>query len=136
MPFVNENTYNRYVAEGREEEFHRIYEAALGKVKGDLGKEYPILIGREEVRTERKMVERSPIDTSIVVGVFQSGSVEDVSRAVDVAKAAFKEWSSVDWRDRVELSLKAAEEIRRQKFELAALLTYETARTGLRASQR
>lgn len=62
---------------------------------------------------------------SIVVGIFQSGSVDDVSRAVDVAKAAFKEWSSVDWRDRVELSLKAAEEIRRQKFELAALLTYE-----------
>lgn len=125
MVFVNEKTYQRYVEENREEEFHREFERALERVKEDLGKEYPLLIGDKEVKSAEKFEVRSPFDRSILVGTFQKAGVNEIREAIDVAKKAFGEWQYVSWHDRIELSYKTAELIRKQKFELAAIITYE-----------
>ncbi|AOL17128.1 1-pyrroline-5-carboxylate dehydrogenase [Sulfolobus sp. A20] len=125
MVFVNEKTYQRYVEEGKEDEFHREFERALDRVKEELGKEYPLLIGEKEVKVNDKFEVRSPFDTSILVGKFQKAGVNEIKDSVEVAKKAFEEWQYVDWHERVELSYKAAELMKRQKFELAAIITYE-----------
>ncbi|MCY0859752.1 MAG: L-glutamate gamma-semialdehyde dehydrogenase [Sulfolobaceae archaeon] len=125
MVFVNEKTYQRYVEENREEEFHREFERALERVKEDLGKEYPLLIGDKEIKVNEKFEVRSPFDRSILVGTFQKAGVNEIREAIGVAKKAFEEWQYVDWHERVELSYKTAELMRRQKFELAAIITYE-----------
>jgi len=131
MVFVNERTYQRYVEEGREEEFHKEYERALQRV--ELGKEYPILIGKEEVRLDSKYVVKTPIDTTITLGVFQRDNGSKLKEAIGVAKEAFKEWRDSDWRDRVELAYKAANEMRRMKFDLAAIITYENGKNRYEA---
>jgi 1-pyrroline-5-carboxylate dehydrogenase len=125
MPFVNEKTYYRFLEEGKEEEFHKLFEIGLEKAKEELGKEYPILIGNEYIKTQSKFEVKSPIDTSIIIGIFQNGDEGILNKALKTAKEYFKFWQTVDWHERVELSTKAAEEIRRNKFELAGMITYE-----------
>jgi 1-pyrroline-5-carboxylate dehydrogenase len=122
MPFVNEKTYQRYLSEGREEEFHRLFEEGLERM--ELGREYPLLL-REEVRLQNKFEVRSPINNSLVVGVFQRGDQSNVKEALRLAKESYREWSQSDWRERVELTVKVAEEMRRNKYLLAATITYE-----------
>ncbi|MEM4912309.1 MAG: aldehyde dehydrogenase family protein, partial [Metallosphaera sp.] len=131
MVFINERTYQRYMEEGREEEFHKEYERALTRV--ELGKEYPILIGEEEVRLESKHIVRTPIDNNIILGIFQKDDGSKLKEAIQVAKDAFKEWRDSDWRDRVELAYKAANELRRLKFDLAVLITYENGKNRYEA---
>ena len=125
MPFVNEKTYYRFLEEGKEEEFHKLFEIGLEKAKEELGKEYPILIGNEYIKTQSKFEVKSPIDTSIIIGIFQNGDEGILNKALKTAKEYFKFWQTVDWHERVELSIKAADEIRRNKFELAGMITYE-----------
>ena len=135
MVFVNEKTYQRYVEEGREEEFHKEYEKALQKVEQTyIGKEYPILIGKQEVKLDSKLVVKSPIDTTVTVGVFQKDDGKYLHEAVKVAREAFNQyWQYSDWRDRVEFAYKTAEEMRRMKFELAAIMTYEAGKNRFEA---
>jgi len=125
MPFVNEKTYQRYVQEGREEEFHKLFEEGLKKVSEELGREYPILLGDRELKTREKIEVRSPIDTSLTLGIFQKADSSLVKLAVSNAKDAFRDWRDSDWKDRVEFTVRAANELRRMKYELAATITYE-----------
>ncbi|QKR00168.1 aldehyde dehydrogenase family protein [Metallosphaera tengchongensis] len=125
MPFVNEKTYQKYVQEGREEEFHSQVEDGLRKVREEAGSDYPILINDRELKTSSKIVVRSPVDTEFVLGTFQKDDGLLMRNAIKVARDAFNEWKDSDWRDRVELTVKAAYELRRMKYELAGIITYE-----------
>ena len=51
-------------------------EAALKKVAGELGREYPMYIGGQKVITTQKKVSTNPSHPSQVIGVFQSATVE------------------------------------------------------------
>ena len=133
MPFVNEKTYQRYVEEGREEEFHKEYERAVESFKSELGKEYSLIIGKDEVKSDQKFEVRVPFNRSLVLGYFQVAKEEHISNAIMKAKEAFKEWQYVDWRDRVELSLKAAELLSREKFKLAAAISFEVGKNRYEA---
>jgi 1-pyrroline-5-carboxylate dehydrogenase len=102
------------------------YEAALKEVeKKYLGRSYPIYIGGEEVWTGEEFEDRSPVDTSILVGRFQKAGREHVRRAIDVAAEAFNDWERRDWRERVKVMRRAAELIDERKYEIAAVITYE-----------
>ena len=46
-------------------------EQALAKVKSMFGREYPIVIAGEEIRTNDKLKSYNPSNSSEVVGVFQ-----------------------------------------------------------------
>ncbi|BFH73003.1 L-glutamate gamma-semialdehyde dehydrogenase [Sulfurisphaera javensis] len=131
MVFVNEKTYQTYLEEGREEEFHKEYEKALEKV--NLGNEYPILVGKDEVKLSDKLIVKTPIDTSKVLGIFQRDDGSNLLNAINVAKEGFKYWKDSDWRDRVELAYKAVKEMRRMKFELAVIITYENGKNRYEA---
>jgi 1-pyrroline-5-carboxylate dehydrogenase len=55
------------------------YEATLKEVeKKYLGRSYPIYIGGEEVWTGEEFEDRSPVDTSILVGRFQKAGREGI----------------------------------------------------------
>jgi len=49
VKFENENTWLKASTSGRAEEFHRLYEEAVKKVKGQFGDRYPHIIDGEEV---------------------------------------------------------------------------------------
>jgi delta-1-pyrroline-5-carboxylate dehydrogenase (EC 1.5.1.12) len=129
MVFINENTIAKY--KGREEEFHQEFEKALERVR--LGEEYPLIIGEEEVKTSKTFEVRSPIDASILIGRFQIADENAIDKAFKAAKEAFKSWRLTSWKDRVEMAKRAAELIRRRKFELAATITLENGKNRYEA---
>jgi 1-pyrroline-5-carboxylate dehydrogenase len=131
--FEHELTYFRLLAREEDELFHEKYEASVSYISKELGKEYPMLIGGREVTTTKLFDDVSPIDTRITVARFPYANEEHVTQAIDKAKDAFKEWSRVDYKDRVRILRKAADIMSNSKYDLAALLTYENGKNRYEA---
>ncbi len=130
MTFRSELTWERM--KGSEEDYHSAYERAaddlLAAVRG-APIVYPNHIEGAPSLSERTFDEISPVDQETIVGRFQSSSPEEVSRAVRAARDAFPTWSRMDWEDRVEIFERAAELMRREKFQLAAAITLDNGKT-------
>jgi 1-pyrroline-5-carboxylate dehydrogenase len=123
-------TYATMTAD-RMEDLHRDLDGAIEKVKSTFGKSYPLMIGGRDVRASKEFDDRSPIDTRILLGKFQSGGAEHVRDAIAAAKAAFPAWSARPWRERVALLKKVADKIRDHRWELSALMGYEAGKSRL-----
>jgi 1-pyrroline-5-carboxylate dehydrogenase len=106
--------------------FHHYFDEALTKVRSEFGREYPLYINGEAVTVNSPpLVDVSPIDTDQVLGSFQGATPAEINRAVSAARDARKSWCGTPWQDRVALMRKAAELIRKRKFEIAALMSIE-----------
>ncbi len=101
----------------------------LEKVRAELGKEYPIVIGGEEIRTSDKLKSYNPSKTTEVVGVFQKADQALASKAVDAAHAAFEKWQWVDPKKRADYLFKAAKIMRKRKYEFSAVMVFEVGKT-------
>jgi 1-pyrroline-5-carboxylate dehydrogenase len=123
-------TYATMTAD-RMEDLHRELDTAIERVKATFGRSYPMMIGGQAVKASSEFDDRSPIDTRILIGKFQSGSREQVREAIAAAKAAFPAWSARPWRERAALVKKAADGIRARRWELAALMGYEAGKNRL-----
>src|SRR5438874_12305050 len=123
-------TYATMTAD-RMEDLHRELDGAIDRVKARFGKSYPMFVGGREVRASSEFDDRSPIDTRILLGRFQSGSREQVREAIAAARAAFPAWSARPWRERVSLLKTVAEGIRARRWDLAALMGYEAGKNRL-----
>ncbi len=112
--------------------FHRQFDDALTRVRAQLGRDYPLYIGRDAVPSGGPpIVDASPIDTSVMLGRFATATPEQVGRAVAAAKGAQREWAHRPWRERVATLRKAASLIRERKFELAAIMALEVGKSRL-----
>jgi len=107
----------------------RARDAALAKVRGELGREYPLLIGGERVTTAEKLTSVNPSRPSEVIGVHQKATAELANRAVETAFAFFPEWSRTPVERRVELALRVSALIRERRMELDAWLSLEAGKT-------
>jgi len=113
------------------EELHTRFEEALGKVKAGLGKEYGMLIGGADRFADEKFEDRSPVNTDMVLGVFQKGTAKDANDALAAAREAFPVWSSTPWQERVALLRKAADLIDKRTFEIGAAMAYEVGKNRM-----
>src|SRR5690349_22845262 len=116
------------------EAFHRQFDEALARVRGggQLGRNYPLHIGKEAVGSGGPpILVTSPIDTSVMLGRFATATPEQVGRAVSVAKAAQRPWAHLPWNERVSILRRAAALIRDRKFELAAIMSLEVGKSRL-----
>ena len=113
------------------EDLHREIDAAIARVKGTFGRSYPLVIGGREVRAASEFDDRSPIDTRILLGTFQSASREQTRDAIAAARAAYPAWSARPWIERVALLKKVADGIRARRWELSALMGYEAGKNRL-----
>jgi 1-pyrroline-5-carboxylate dehydrogenase len=104
-------------------------EKALAKVKAMLGKEYPLVIGGEEISTDDKLKSINPSRPSEVVGVFSKANLELANKAIETAVAKFEEWKWVDPKKRAEYLVKAAKLMRQRKHEFSAVMIYEVGKT-------
>jgi len=68
---------------------------------------------------------RDPGDRRRVVGRIHMARVEDAEAAVRSARDAFPKWSAIPARERAAVLLRAAEEMRGDRFRLAAIEVYE-----------
>ncbi len=120
-----------YTTLGSSEDFHVDYDRAVEEAKKDFGKLYPNMIGGVASANERTVPVKSPIDTRIVMGYCRQATKEEASQAVDLAHAAFPAWRGLGWRERVAILEKAADAIRRRKYYLAAMMSYEAGKNRL-----
>src|SRR5882762_4932612 len=112
--------------------FHRQFDDALARVRAQLGRDYPLYIGRDALPSGGPpIIDASPIDTSVMLGRFATATPEQVGRAVAAAKAVQRDWAHRPWRERVATLRKAASLIRERKFELAAIMALEVGKSRL-----
>src|SRR5882757_1177884 len=110
--------------------------AAIEKVRGELGREYPIVINGEKIQLEKKFSSFNPAEKTQVVGVFSEGDTDAqnlVNKAIDAASEAFKSWSKVMPADRAEYLFKAAKLMRERKHEFSAVMVFEVGKTWAEA---
>jgi 1-pyrroline-5-carboxylate dehydrogenase len=113
------------------QELHDRFEAALGKVKGELGKEHGMIIDGKIRSAVDKFEDRSPINTDLVLGIFQQGGIKDAQDAISAARKAFPKWSAMDWQDRLGIIRKAADLIMERTFEISAVMSLEVGKNRM-----
>ncbi len=102
------------------------YDAAVGHVREELGKHFPMYInGEERTSSGGEFAHPSPVDTRIVVSYFPKGTREDVRAATRAAREAFPKWSAMDYRDRIKILRRAADLIVERRFESSAWMAFE-----------
>src|SRR5689334_11569075 len=77
--------------------------AALEKVKGELGREYPLVIGGERINTGDTLESINPANRTEVVGKFHKATKALANQAVESAAAAFVTWRNVPAEKRADL---------------------------------
>src|SRR6185436_3541439 len=87
-------------------------EAAIRKVRGELGREYPVVIGGKRITGLKTFDSLNPANKSEVVGKFSKGTKAHVEEAMDAALAAFETWKRESVDVRAGLLLKAADLLR------------------------
>src|SRR5438270_12824333 len=76
---------------------------ALAKVGAELGQEYDIVIGKQLIKTEKKIKSVNPARPSQVVGIVQEAQHEHVEIAVKSALSAFQRWKYAPVEQRARL---------------------------------
>jgi 1-pyrroline-5-carboxylate dehydrogenase len=107
--------------------------AALDHVRGQLGREYDLVIGGHRVRTADKIQSLNPARPSQIVGIHQKAGKEHVEPAMQAALTAFESWSRISLDERVGLLFRTAELLRERKFELMAWLVFEVSKNWAEA---
>jgi len=109
--------------------------AAIEKVRGELGREYPITIGGEKISLDSKFTSNNPANKTEVVGVFSEGDSDTslVEKAITAATEAFKTWRNVSAAERAEYLFRIAAKMRERKHELSAWMIFEVSKTWAEA---
>jgi 1-pyrroline-5-carboxylate dehydrogenase len=107
--------------------------AALEKVKSELGREYPLVIGGERIRTGRTFESINPARKTEVVGRFQKATAELARRAVETAHETFAAWRKTSAAERADLLFRAAALLRQRRHEMSAWMIYEVGKTWVEA---
>src|ERR1700720_4579354 len=90
------------------EEHARKMRAAIERVRGQLGREYDLIIGGQRVKTTDKIKSLNPSKPSQVVGIHQKAGKEHVEPAMTAALKAFKTWSRTPIEERAALLFRTA----------------------------
>ena len=113
------------------EELHTHFDAALAKVKADLGKEYAMIINNKDVFADEKFEDHSPVNTDWVLAVLQKGNEQHARQALAAARKAFPGWSHTPWQERIRLLRKAADLIDQRMFEMGPVMTLEVGKNRM-----
>jgi 1-pyrroline-5-carboxylate dehydrogenase len=109
------------------------FDAAIAAARAELGRTVPLHVAGE-TRTGGPAIEsRSPADARVVVARVASATAADVADAVAAAKAAFPGWRATPWTERAAIIERAAEIVRRRRFELSAWLILEMGKNRVEA---
>ena len=111
-------------------------EAAIEKVRSELGSSYPLIINGEKIFTEKNFGSVNPCESSQVVGLCSDADVDSrkfVRDAIDAASEAFEVWRKVPVSERVEYLFKAADIIRERKHYYSAWMCFETGKNWAEA---
>ncbi len=115
------------------EELHQQFEAGDQKARAQLGQHYPNFINGQARHGDGEFEDRSPIDSSRVLGYFAKGTRQDVRDAIAAARAAAPGWAGMPWRERIAIMRRVADLISERQMEYAALMCHEVGKNRLEA---
>jgi 1-pyrroline-5-carboxylate dehydrogenase len=127
-PFVTEPFYDF-----RNEDNARRMRAAIAKVRGQLGREYDLIIGGRRVKTTDKIRSLNPSQPSQIVGLHQKAGKVHVEPAMKAALAAFQSWSRTKVEERASLVFRVGDLMRQRKMEYMAWLVFEVSKNWAEA---
>jgi len=122
-PFVNEP-----MLDFTRDENARKMRAAIEKVRGQLGREYDLIIGGKRVKTAEKIKSINPAKPSELVGLHQKAGKEHVEPAIQAALKAFENWSRTPVDQRASMVFRTGDLLRERKFEFMAWLVFEVSK--------
>src|SRR3984893_10780299 len=122
-PFINELFFDF-----RHEDNARKMRAAIERVRGQLGREYDLIIGGKRIKTTDKIKSLNPSRPSEVVGIHQKAGKEHVEPAMAAALKAFESWKRVSVEERAGLLFRAADKMRERKMDYMAWLVFEVSK--------
>ncbi|HSH78046.1 MAG TPA: aldehyde dehydrogenase family protein, partial [Herpetosiphonaceae bacterium] len=108
-------------------------QAALGRVKEQLGQVYPLVLGGERVSTDDLATSINPARPDEVVGRVAKATTAHADQAIAAAGRAFAGWRRVPAADRANYLFRAAGIMRRRKFDFAAWMVYEVSKSWAEA---
>src|SRR5690348_16841632 len=111
----------------------RAMREAIARVRGELGREYDLIIGPRRLRTAEKQRSVNPARHSELVGVHQHAGPEHVEPALQAAWDAYSSWSRTSVEERAALLQRAAEILRERKFEMCAWMIFEVGKNWAEA---
>jgi 1-pyrroline-5-carboxylate dehydrogenase len=107
--------------------------AAIERVRGELGREYPLVIGGERIETGNTFDSINPAKKTEVVGRFQKATPELARRAVETADETFRTWSRTPPEERAALLFRVASLLRERRHDLSAWMIFEVGKTWAEA---
>lgn len=106
---------------------------ALDSVAGQLGREYPLIIGGERYTTGDLLKSINPAKTDELIGSVHRATRELADKAIESATTAFQSWRRVPAADRARYLLAAAAKMRREKMLWSSWLVYEIGKSWAEA---
>ncbi len=102
--------------------------AAIERVRGQLGREYDLIIGGQRVKTTDKIKSLNPAKPSQIVGIHQKAGKEHVEPAMAAALKAFDSWKRTPIEERAALLFRTADLLRDRKMDYMAWLVFEVSK--------
>jgi predicted delta-1-pyrroline-5-carboxylate dehydrogenase group 2 len=107
--------------------------AALQQLDASLPRAVPVWIGGERRSGGDGFASPDPCHTDRIVANAARATLAEVDAAVETARTALPAWDAAPVRERAEVLLAAASELRRRRHELDALLVRECGKTWTEA---
>ena len=115
------------------EALHERFEAALGHVRGTLGRRHELFVDGADLATGRYDRRTSPIDDTIVLGEFAVAGASHAALAMDVAQRAWPGWRATPLHERTRLLRRVADLMESRVYEIAAALALEVGKNRMEA---
>ncbi len=109
------------------------FQSILKEISGQLNQEYPIVIKGKKKYLDEKFYSYNPSNKDEIVGIMQKGSIKEINEAVEAAYETFEEWRFYPPEERALYLFKAAQLLRKRKFEMAAWQVYEVGKNWAEA---
>jgi 1-pyrroline-5-carboxylate dehydrogenase len=107
--------------------------AAIEQVRGELGRDYPLVIGGERVMTGRTFESFNPAKKTEVVGRFQKATEELARLAVERANETFQTWRNTPAEERAALLFRVADILRERRHYFSAWMIFEVGKSWAEA---
>ncbi len=120
-----EKFVNEPMIDWTDPENQRRMQAAIDKVRGELGREYDLVIGGRRVKTGDIAPSLNPAKPSEVVGLHHQAGPAEVEPAMQAALKAYETWSRTTLEERTQFLFRVGQILQQRKFELEAWLVFE-----------
>lgn len=108
-------------------------EEAIARAEAQFGREYELYIDGKDVKSDRVHKSYNPSQKDQVVGTFYKAGKHEVDLAMDAALRAFEKWRWVPAKERAIVLLKAAQIMRKRKFDINAWMILEAGKSWIEA---